>query len=41
MRGQAPNKRINLMRRGAALDWERTAHRSCAKRWTEGRGGTR
>jgi|BarGraIncu01122A_1022018.scaffolds.fasta_scaffold554517_1 hypothetical protein len=28
----AANKRINLMRRDAQIDWERTARRLCAKR---------
>ena len=33
-RGGASNERINLMRRSAPIDWERSAHRSCARRWT-------
>ena len=36
--GARANKRINLMRHGVRLDWERTAHRLCAKRWADERG---
>jgi len=32
--GEAPNKRINLMRPSAQIHWKRTAHRLCATRWT-------
>jgi len=32
LKRDTPNKRINLMRPSAEVDWERTAHRLCAVR---------